>query len=256
MAKHNFGVIKATFTNYLNESENLHAKEQFADFMKLMKESVSLRTIHKFYTNLEEMYIANENLAIKYIDGNINTIKTVLPSLNETNNKLQSLVEGLNIRVSPKKFELYSHIETLLEESIKLAPDANKIHTSFTFVLEHIKNNKPTITESSVGYTQIPKEFLIRKAIEKFNDRFSSLNESDKAIFKSIVSGDVVEKEKVFITLKEETVSTLKSLLKDGDIDSIRVNESVDKINKMKFNTDSYSNDVLTLATLKSDITQ
>lgn len=261
MAKHNFGVIKATFTTYMNESENLHAKEMFGNFMKLIKESKFLRNEFEIYKNLENKHIPNENLAIKYIDENINLIsgKFTIADYNNAQSSLEKLVEGLTIKVSSSKKEFYDHIDSMIHESLAPTPDVDKLHESFSFVLEFVKNNKPKLIEASVvenGIGSIPKEFLIKKAIEKFNEKYASLNESDKSLFKSIVSTKIDEKQTVFSSLKEETLTSLKSLIgRDTNIDS-KVNESITKITNMSFNGDTYTKDILSLNELKISITQ
>lgn len=262
MAIHNFGVIKATFTNYMNESENLHAKDMFGKFMQLIKESKFLKTEFEVYKNLENKYIPNENLAIKYIDECIDLFSSLnISSYNEARNKSVRLVEGLDIKVSSKKQELYRHIDTLIFESLTPEPNVDSIHESFSFVLEFIKTNKPKLVESThhvdVDYSAIPAEFLIKKSIAKFNERYESLNETDKVVFKSIVSENVVDKQKVFTTLKEETTQLLKSLLElSKDMDNEKINESISKISTMSFNSDTYPKDVVSLHDLKTSLTQ
>src|SRR5258706_1673609 len=218
MAIHNFGVIKATFTNYMNESENLHAKEMFGKFMQLIKEEKVLKAEFEVYRNLENKYIPNENLAIKYIDECINIFSSFnFNTYNDCNGKIVKLIEGLDIKVSQKKQELYKHIDTLIFESMTPEPNVDSLHESFVYILEYIKNNKPKLSETTtplnVDYSSVPKEFLINRSIEKFNERFASLNEVDKVVFKSIISENVGDKQKVFTTLKEETTQLLKSLL-------------------------------------------
>lgn len=261
MTKFNFGVIKATFTYYLNESENIFAKDMFKDFMKLIKESALLQTEFKVYKSLEDKYLPNENLAIKYIDENLKLFSEngfTRESLISENAKLFPLVEGLSIRVSNNKESLYNHIHTLIYESLKgkTMTDVDKLHESFTYVLEHIKNNKPKLTESEdfSEYNSIPKEFLIKKAIDKFNDKYNSLNEGEKKLFKTIISENRSEKQNFFNNLKVETVDTLTSLLGESSVVDERINESVDRINSMTFNDESYANDILSLYELKESL--
>lgn len=261
MAKNNFGVIKATFTNHMNESENLLAKEMFGKFMQMIKESKVLRAQFEIYKNLENKFIPNENLAIKYIDENISIITAnyAQDAILTENEKLQPLVAGLDIKVSASKEKLYEHINTLILESCtsKLIPNVDQLHESFEYVLNYVQTNKPKLIESSEvdpAYSAAPNEFLIKKAIEKFNARYSSLNEAEKSIFKSIVSEDVKIKEGVFQNLKDETLDSLKSLLGNSELVDQKINESVSKINTMHFNNGTYLTDVISLNELKSNI--
>jgi hypothetical protein len=260
MAKHNFGVIKATFTNYLNESENLHAKEQFGKFMKMIKESATLRSIFEVYKNLEEKYIPSETLAIKYIDENINKLNGSISqqSFIKATNSIQSLLEGLNVKVSNGKKELYEHINTLISESLnESGKDVNKIHESFSYLIEYIKENKPKLSESIlIGYSQIPKEFMIRRAVEKFNERYSSINESDKEVLKSIISTDNSVKQSVFESLKLKTIDTLKTLIEsDTNKENIEMMvESTNRLSEMKFSRETFTDDILKLNELRMSI--
>lgn len=260
MAITNFGVIKATFTNYLNESENVLARERFCKFMNMIKESKSLRLQFEVYKNLESKYISNETLAMKYIDENIALFEKANIGgglIQLETKKLSTLLEGLEVKVSKAKAELYESINYILSTKGTLNQNVDKKHEAYITILEFVMNNKPRLVEATTtSYNQIPKEYLVRKAIEKFNERFSTLNESDRAIFKSIVSNDIVEKQKVFVHLKEETVSSLKALIGHSEINAERVSESVSKIENMEFNTETFSNDVLNLHELKSDVTQ
>lgn len=263
MATNNFGIIKATFTNYMNESENLLAKEMFGKFMNLIKESKFLRTEFEVYKNLENKHIPNEYLAIKYIDENIHLLSSLYTKDHAINEhaKLPKLIEGLDVKVSSSRKELYEHIDTLIFESLigDGIADVDKLHESLSFILEYIKNNKPQLKEYNELTPEIqavPKDFLIKKAIQKFNDRYVGLNENDKQIFKSILSSNNEDKENVFILIKEDTITKLESLIGKPDIEEDRINESVTRIEKMSFNIETYSNDIISLNTLNKDITQ
>src|SRR5258708_7069839 len=144
MANYNFGVIKATFSNYMNESENVFAKEMFTNFMKLIKESKIFKAQFQIYNNLEDKHIVNESLAIKYIYENINLLKQVCAPihLEVANKELAKVCEGLTPKVSEKKRVLYENIHTLINQSLNTT-NVDQLHDSFTFVLNHITTNKP-----------------------------------------------------------------------------------------------------------------
>ncbi len=255
MSEYNFGIIKTTFTNYLNESEDVVARDSFKKFMQLIKESELLKGEFKFYKNLEEKYQPNDVLAAKYIDDTIkqftNQGLATFKNLSEEHSKFKVLVEGLKTKVSPAKKELYEQIHTLLFESLRPKMDVDQLNEAYSFVMEYIKNNKPKLVESTEdSYENIPKDFLIRKAIEKFNDKFASLNEDDKVLFKTIISEDVDIRSNYFKTLKNGILSTLSEYDKVDD----SINEAVDKLNKMNFNETTYIQDVLTLKELNEDL--
>ncbi len=259
MANYNFGVVKATFSNYMNESENVFAKEMFTNFMKLIKESKIFKAQFQIYNNLEDKHIVNENLAIKYIDENINLLKQVCkaPNFEYANKELAKVCEGLTPRVSEKKRVLYENIHTLINQSLQTT-NVDELHDSFTFVLNYLTTNKSQNLmneNTTLEYSHVPKDFLIKKAIEKFNTRYESLDESDKAILKSIVSTKLADKETLFTSLKNETLSTLTSLMENSpQVDISKVKTSMTKINEMVYNDDTYSTDIISLNELKKSL--
>lgn len=258
MAKFNFGVIKATFNYYLNESDNIQIKEILSNFMGLIKESKLLQTEFQIYKNLDGKYLSNENLAIKYIDENIKLLSSFTKEdmINE-NVKLFPLIEGLPLKISNTKKSLYEHIHILLFESLKgnNTTDVDKLHESFTFVLEYIKNNKPQISEStSVDYNLVPKEFLIKKAIEKFNSKYNALTEFDQKIFKTIISENKDSKLDLLNNIKTDTLESLSTLLGESIVLDSKINESIEKINSMSYNDESYLNDILSLKEFKENL--
>ncbi len=257
MSEYNFGIIKATFTNYLNESEDILAKESFKKFMQLIKESALLSAEFKVFKNLEERYQPNDILASKFIDDNISQFNsTPKPSseyFNEENSKLKPLIEGLKIRVSNKKKELYEHIHTLLFEHSKGSAfcDTNKIHESHAYVMEYIKNNKPSILESTEDqYASVPKDFLVKRAIDIFNEKFSNLNEDDKQLFKIIISEDTKTRGKYFSDLRSNILTKLSEYNNADEL----IDEAVEKVTKMSFNESTYIKDVLTLSDFNENL--
>ncbi len=260
MTRFNFGVIKATFTHHLNESEDISIKNMFSTFMNMITESKLLQTEFQIYKNLEGKYLPNENLAIKYIDENIDLITSNFSKediINE-NAKLFPLIEGLEIKVSGKKKELYNHIHTIIYESLKgnKLTNVDKLHDSFTFVLEYITNNKPILTESDdfSAYQSVPKDFLVKKAIEKFNDKYSVMNESQRNLFGALISENNDVKSTFFTTIKDDTITSLKSLLGESDVVDSKINESISKIESMKYNEESYAKDIFSLVDLKENL--
>lgn len=260
MANYNFGVVKATFSNYMNESENVFAKEMFTNFMKLIKESKIFKAQFQIYNNLEDKHIVNESLAIKYIDENINLLKKEVCTsrlFELANKELAKVCEGLTPKVSDKKRALYENINTLINQSLNTT-NVDQLHDSFTFVLNHITTNKPQSLmneNTELEYSHVPKDFLIKKAIEKFNSKYESLDESDKMILKSIVSTSSTDRETLFTSLKNETLSTLTSLMENSpQVDVSKVKTSMSKINEMAYNDDTFSNDVISLNELKKSL--
>jgi hypothetical protein len=273
MLKNNLGNIKQSILGNLNEESSL------VKFISILKESKFLKTELAIFDNIENKYIPNEDLAIKYINENIKLIKNENFTKEDfiiENKKIQTLFENV-VKVSNKNDKLYENINTLIYESLngKKSTNVNKLHDSFTFVLEHLKNNKKEITESTIELPVIPEElknsdFLIKKAIFEFNQKYSEiLSEDEIQVLKSIINENV-SKENVFNSIKESTINALENFkseldsekMKKSDITEQReidkyankINESIQKIKTLNYNKDKYETDVIELIDLKSDL--
>lgn len=274
MSKFNLGFVKTSILSNLNESSALKG------FVDLLKESECLKIELSIFDNIEKKHITNEDLAIKYIDENINLLKEkgfTKETFEAENRKLIPLIEGLKLATSTKK-ELYENIHTLIYESLsgKKSTNVNRLHDSFTYVLEYLKNNdKKTIIES-VELPQLPKEmvvndFLLKTAIQEFNKKYTEiLTEEEQEILKSVINENKNSKETTFSSIKENTLNALNALkleiesqnkskmdvYEQREIDQFthKINESINNIQKLQFNESTFVNDSIDLINLKNEL--
>jgi len=271
MSKYNLGIVKASLLSNLNEQTALK------EFVKILKESDTLKIVHSVFDNLEKKHIPNEDLAVKYIDENIKLVKDncTKEQFDLQTSKFLPLMEGVQFADS-EHTKLYEHIHTMLYESLngsKKPTNVNKLYDSFCYVLEHLKtNNKKRVVEE----IELPKDvviddFIVKRAIHEFNKKYSGvLSEEEISLIKSIVHDNKESKKKSFLTIKESTLHSLKLLqddLKNQDQEKLQVheqrestlfaekiNESITNIEKLEFVEDSFVKDVLDLVNLKKEL--
>lgn len=273
MSKFNLGIVKTSILANMNESSSLKG------FVNLLKESEILKIVLSIFENIEKKHIPNEDLAIKYIDENINLLrgKCTKEIFESENRKFLPLVETVQFSSTSKK-TLYENIHTLLYESLsgKKATNVNKLHDSFVYVLEHIKNNDKKSVVESIELPLIPKEiavsdFFLKKAIFEFNEKYNEiLTEDEITILKSVVNENTISKETSFTTIKEGTLNSLKELKSElesqdkvnmnvnekREIDQFiyRIDESISNIQKLSFTNETFMNDAIGLIDLKKEL--
>lgn len=207
----NFGKIKNVFNEILAESmisKDDTNKLLFKKYIKTIKESDILRTQFLVYNNLETK-LGNEDTSIfeanMYITENLRLLeKYNVSDILKANQKLISLSES----ITPKLNDLYDPTLAALHESIssliftKRTPKSvGAITESLVKVVEYIKANKAkTISEA----IELPSSMLTTIMVDKYNEKYSSLDESDKRILKSLIDSTPDEKASVYSdTLRE-----------------------------------------------------
>lgn len=241
----NFGKIKAIqATKYISES----SAESISKFMEIVKNSSKLQNEFKIYKSLENAHIPNEALAIKHIDRNI--AKRGVLSESELE-KIQKFNEE-SISIDSTKEKLYESIHTLLHNNID---DPDIQHNAYMNVLNHIQNNKPVEINETSSFElpeNVNSELIIEMAVNKFNEKYSSMNEDEKNLFNKLSTANLEEKKQIFESLKEETIK----LTNDGDTNGIedKINEAIESINNLPFDEVSADSSIIKLTNYKNHL--
>jgi hypothetical protein len=273
MSKYNLGIVKTSLLSNLNEATSIK------QFIAILKESTYLKLENSIFDNIEKKHIPNEDLAIKYIDENVNLLKNAgctKEIFEAEHKKFLPIMEGVNLNSTSK--ELYEQIHILLYESLsgKKPTNVNKLHDAFSYVLEHLKTNKKKQISESSNIPNIPneiehKEYIVKLAIKEFNERYLNLLSEDEIIvFKSLINENVDLRKESFITLKESTLSAvnkLKSELESQDTTNIsleekkdilhfigQLNESIKNIQNLQFEESTFKTKILDIVALKKDL--
>jgi len=234
----NFGKIKAIQSEkYLNET----SADTISKFMNIIKNSNKLQKEFKIYKSLENAHIPSEILAMKHIDRNVSNMTI----LHESDlDKIQEFNEDVVIDADREK--LYESIHILLHDE-----NPDKIHEAYVHVLKHIQNNKPIVEEKEIEYPKgVDRDIILEMAVTKFNERYTSMDENEKELFKTLSTASYTEKKELFESLKNETIE----LTNEGDNNGIedKINEAIDSINKINFDEETANNSIIKLTNYKN----
>ena len=250
----NIGVANLVVYNQLRESMFddsllMETKNTASKFFDVVKNSPLLLAEFKVFSNIENQYITNDALALKYIEDGIKMFETY--TLEDVAVEHEKLVPFINESVfDDERVALYESISTLIAESLSISEnvDINKMHDAFSVVMSHL--NKPKEKENSdTGYIN---EEVIEIAINKFNEKYDGMNEEDVKLFKQLVNAGDSEKETLFEEFKEENVTALTKLNEDNVSD--KISKSLEKISEMTFNAETADGDIVKLYELRKGL--
>jgi len=249
----NLIISKKLNESYLNNTLIEESKKEAFDFFDVVKKSPILQLEFKVYNNIEGKHIENDVFAKEYIDNNIKLFEVyTLDEINSERNKLKKFINEDVLNEEDEKFKLYIAINNLIDESLKISDDVDvdKIHESFTFVFNHIKTPKKALIENVD--VEVINEDVIEIAIDKFNEKYSSLNEDDRDLLKTLIKSNNEEKESLLENYKEETLSILEGINKENVQDNI--NKAIQKIKEMVYDQKNVDDNIIGLHELKKEL--
>jgi hypothetical protein len=267
MKNTNIGIANLVVSNklkdsYFNNSLIEESKKLTTDFFDVVKSSPILQLEFKVFSNLENKTIENELLATRYIDDNIKlfevyTIKEIDAEREKLNNfLLEDVVTKMtagSFDYDLKRIDLYNAIDNLIRESLNDYDkiDVDNIHESFELVLNHIKTPKTQTLTESVEVKNVDGE-VIEIAIEKFNEKYDTLNEGDKNLLKKLIKSTDKEKQKLLEEYKIDSLNILEGVQKDKMEEKIA--KAIQKIREMKYNSKTVDDDIIGLHELKKGL--
>jgi hypothetical protein len=101
-----------------------------------------------------------------------------------------------------------------------------------------------------------PNKFL-NIVVEKYNEKYSNMDEQDKKIIKTILSSNEKEKETLLNNLKKESINLITKLVKEYDNNlevKVKLLESKDFIYNMGFNKETFKDDVVKIYDLMKNL--
>jgi len=223
----NFGHIKSVYNTLLSESvmsEDKSKKELFKNYVKSLKENEILKTQFLVYTNIEQKVEKDINKASMFVKENIDLFsKYNKKDIFEANSKL--VLDLLFEKdIEDDKKELYESISTLIFTE-KTPESIDKIVEATSKIVDYIVNNKEKVTAESI---ELPNSMLTTIMVDKYNQKYSTLDESEKQIIKVLIESTDVEKKQVYSKVIRECIDLINEKLNDSDL------ETKDKLLRVK----------------------
>ena len=255
----NFGKIKNAFNGILAESivsKNGANKSLFKKYIKTIRENEILKTQFLVYDNIENKMEENEFKATQFVQENIRlfdkfTKKEILeanlllskPILfeQETKSSNENVHEILHENISKLIFtdKSVSNIDSIIETT------AN--------IVNYIETNKKSEIVEAIG---LPISMISTMMVDKYNERYSSLDESERKILKVLIDSTDEEKQEVYKTTIRECIVLINEKLTNADLEAKEKLLLVkDKLlnDKVEINED-FSKNISKLVELKNNL--
>ncbi len=213
----NFGLLKNVFNDGLVESvvnQDATKKDTFKQYVNLVNENEILKAQFLVYTNIENKIESDYNKALFYVNENIKLFsKYSKKDILNANTKLVNI--ALFEQVTPyDKSELHENISKLIfteqtPESIDVIVEATG------FIVDYIINNKP---REIVEAIELPNSLISSMMVDKYNEKYATLDESEKRVLKALIDSTDEEKKEVYTSTLNECLTLINEKLDTTDL--------------------------------------
>jgi hypothetical protein len=215
----NFGHIKELYNNILSESvvsKDENSKKLFKGYIKNLKENEILKTQVLVYSNIESKVESDLTKATMFVKENIDLFsKYKKKDIIEANKKLVSDLL-FETEYKSEKAELYENISTLIFTD-KTPNTIDTIVEATNAVVQYIMNNKkPEVTEA----IDLPISMMTSMMVEKYNQKYSGLDESQKSVLKVLIESTDEEKKELYGNIIKECLELINEKLDTNDLDT------------------------------------
>jgi hypothetical protein len=215
----NFGKIKNVFNNLLIEGivkKDKTTKQLFKKYVKSLKENEILKTQFLMFNNIENKFESDAMMANIYVSENIKLLdKFLKKDIIKANKKLVTILGDLSSRLNEdyENSELHESITKLI--FTERSPKTIDVLTEETKkITSHIKKDKVKNTQESID---LPTSVLMKMMVEKYNERYSTLNENDKQVLKTLINSNLDDKQKIYHDSVNECVKLIDKLLEESE---------------------------------------
>lgn len=224
----NFGKIKNVFNNLLIEgivTKDESAKKLFKKYIKTIRESEILKTQFFVYSNIENK-VDNDPMSISlFVSENIKLLEQFKPAdILKENEKLGKLMPRAKVTDDYDLSPLHESLTKLI--FIKRTPqNVEKVTSEIKNITSYIAGNKAKEVNESID---LPISVLTNLMVEKYNDKYNTLDESDKETLKLFIDSDFEAKKKYYDKVVTECTVLVDKNLQTAD------DESREKLLKVK----------------------
>lgn len=226
----NFGKIKNVFNNLLIEGiikKDDTTKKLFKKYVKTIKESEILKTQFLVYNNIENKIDSDSFSANIFVSENIKLMEKYKQSdILKENIKLKNILasESNKLNEDYELSKLHESISNLI--FIKKTPkNVENVMAEIKSLATHITKNKTKAVTESI---ELPVGVLTNLMVDKYNKKYSTLEESDKETLKILIDNNVENKKNFYMKTLGECIDLVDNLLKESK------DEYKEKLTKVK----------------------
>lgn len=231
----NFGKINTIFNEILTEgylTKNQKSIDLFKTYVKSIKENEILKTQFLIFNNIETKVESNEFKIKEFVEANIDLMsKYSKKDIMLANGKLAESILFEQECENPLE-KLHEAITTLIFTE-KSPSTVDAIVEAKTFVIDYIKNNKLKEVNEAI---ELPISILTNVMVDKYNEKYATLDESEKAVLKALIESTDEEKKEVYSNILKECLDLVnETLTKYGasDLDESEL-KTKDKLLRVK----------------------
>lgn len=236
---------KKIINSLLNEDVDL-IDDNINNFITIISESEILKTEYDIFESILNNRITSEVVASRFIDKTISLMENyTIDQIDKEHEKLNKInIEDVSLDESKSK--IIKNIINLIYESNKSNNfvDINLLYESYTNILDYITKEK---TLKNTNNNININETILNIALDKFNKKYSNLNENDINILKKITSSNYSEKIILFEEFKNNNIKILsETLVLDKDQNNIdKYNKAIEKINNITILESNIDNEII-----------
>lgn len=251
----NFGIITNAFNGVLAEglvSKDTNNKQIFKKYIKTIKENEVLRTQFLVYNNIENKIEENEFKANLFLQENIALVKKF--SKKEIAKANQLLANNISIELgeSYTNAELHENISKLIFTD-KTTSNIDTIVEATASIINFMKTNQPKEVNESID---LPSSMISTIMVDKYNEKYSTLDESERQILKALIDSDDDKKKEVYSVTLRECIDLIDGKLIESDLEAkdklLRVKDKLLN-DKQEVNEDFFKN-ISKLVELKNSL--
>jgi len=226
------------------------SKKVTSDFLSVVKNSPYLQLEFNVFNSIEGKLIESEVLAKDYIDEQINLFEVyTIEEIDAERKKLMPFISEDSVPDNDKA-KLYEAIDTLINETLELREnkDIDKMHDALVLVLEHVRTPRQSLLENVD--VELINEDVLEIAVNKFNEKYASLDEGDRELLRTLVKANWREKKALLETYKTETLVILEGI--DNHQDHIA--KAIQKIKEMVYDKKNVDDNIIGLHEFKKEL--
>jgi len=256
----NFGTINETFKNIFADSvrdKDNKGKKIFRAYFNTLKGSNVLRAQFHIYSKLENMIEVDTFKSNNYVKEAIDILKELgKENIISENNKLVNFLTKHGYEVIKEDYDnrnLHKNINTLATKD-KTSSNIDRLLESSYFISDYINNNKVIVKAETPEIFK--SDMVMEAAQDKFNEKFSDINEGEFNIVKLIIAKDVEGQQKVYTETIDECIGLVNEQLKECTIDEKDTLLQVkDRLLRYNYSEDNFTSEITKIIALKGNLT-